>query len=185
MKCFIILSRRHQVPGPYFMKVPLQVQATGQVTFLSPGNPWNPPLDNSIGDKLELKAAACALSCSWGETSGYGWPGTKEFVTLPSQGKLRQESKHSTFHPYISHGHWRGGTKRCHSQGRNPPGGLGASHPEPGLVKNINLIENSGVSQWWESQEALIQNAAWSSPGYMSVNVTTSLNSYQWTVNPY
>lgn len=56
-----------------------------------------------------------------GEPGGYGQPGTKEFFILPTQGKLREESKHSTFHPYISQGHCgqgAGGAQRCHSQGR-------------------------------------------------------------------
>ena len=55
-----------------------------------------------------------------GEPGGYGQPGTKEFFILLTQGKLREESKHSAFHPYISHGPVGRGRRaqRRRSQGR-------------------------------------------------------------------
>lgn len=77
-----------------------------------------------------------------GETGGCGLPDTKEFFILPSQRKLRKESKHGAFHPHISHGAPSGREpKRCHSQGRKLPKGLGLSHPDPGLANKIDVLK--------------------------------------------
>lgn len=81
-----------------------------------------------------------------GETGGCGLPDTKEFFILPSQRKLRKESKHGAFHPHISHGAPSGRKlKRCPSQSGKLPKGLGLSHPDPGLANTIDGLKVRGL----------------------------------------
>lgn len=77
-----------------------------------------------------------------GDSGGCGLPDTKEFFILPSQRKLRKESKHGAFPPHISHGApSEREPKRCHSQGRKLPKGLGFFHSDPGLANYIEDLK--------------------------------------------
>lgn len=131
--------------SPIFMKVPLQALATGQVAFLSPGNPWNHLLDYSIGDKLEVKAAACTLSCSCWSRVGVGYQTPKNSLFFHHRGNWGKKVNMAPSTHTSVMGHWVGGSPKCVISSRKRPKGPGFPPPEPGLVKNIKLREAGGA----------------------------------------
>ena len=131
------------------MKVPLQALATGQVAFLSSGNPWNPPSGWFHWRQIRSESNCLCSFMLAGESGGYGRPGTKEFFILLSQGKLRKGSKHSTFHLDISHGHWRGGTRRVTPKAESHQEGWDPLMQSQAWSPTKTLIEISD-SQWSE-----------------------------------
>lgn len=97
-------------------------------------------LDYSTGDKLEVKVAACTLSCSWGSWVGVGCQAPKNSLFFRHRGNGGEKVSPASFHPHISLGapSRRGPPKVSFPRQRSTER-LGLTHPEPGLGRNINM----------------------------------------------